>query len=263
MAEDHSPQNIDSAGTESKEESDGTNLSSQVVPDYTEKPSDNLNAAANEAEADEIPTEVLEALPPEMRKKVSASFTAMVHSSSSRQSQLAKNIKPEHISKILINSDNDSKRDFDLKRLAMGAILLLVAMILTYAAITKDKDLSEKILVASIAAVGGAGVGYGVGRNSRDWAQNRYQSLLLTMRTLAITWPQRARKINKQHSGAAQVYGIVSRFRANITGHLVEGRCASRFETTSLGQSPRHHGMQRHSPDSLYVQGSYEILTDV
>jgi hypothetical protein len=41
-------------------------------------------------------------------------------------------------------------------------------MILVYAAKTKDKDLSEKIFVASIAAVGGAGVGYGVGRGSRD-----------------------------------------------------------------------------------------------
>lgn len=57
---------------------------------------------------------------------------------------------------------------FDLKRLAMGAVLVLVAMILFYAAKTKDKDLSEKIFVASIAAVGGAGVGYGVGRGSRD-----------------------------------------------------------------------------------------------
>lgn len=28
--------------------------------------------------------------------------------------------------------------------------------------------------------------------------------------TLAITWPQRARKIDRQHSGAAQVCAIVS-----------------------------------------------------
>ena len=103
-----------------------------------------------------------------MRQAVSASFTAMVHSATSRQSPLAKNITPEHISTILVNSDNDSRRDFDLKRLAMGAVLVLVAMILVYAAKTKDKDLSEKIFVASIAAVGGAGVGYGVGRGSRE-----------------------------------------------------------------------------------------------
>jgi hypothetical protein len=166
MAEDQSTQNFDSEGTESKRESNVTNLSSQAVPDNTEKLSYGLNASANQADADEIPTEVLEALPPEMRKAVSASFTAMVHSSPSRQSPLAKNIQPEHISKILDNSDNDSNREFNLKRLAMGAILLLVAMILTYAAITKDKDLSEKILVASIAAIGGAGVGYGVGKSS-------------------------------------------------------------------------------------------------
>ena len=80
--------------------------------------------------------------------------------------------------------------------------------------------------------------------------------------TLAITWPPKARKLNKDHQGAAQVYGIVSRFPAYITDDLVRGRCAWRFETTSWGQSPRHHGMQRHSPDSHHVQASCEILTD-
>ena len=88
-------------------------------------------------------------------------------------------------------------------------------------------------------------------------------SLLPVLLTLAITWLQKVREIDKQDSGPAEVYGIVSRFRTNITDHLVEGRCASRFETTSWGQSPRHHGMQRHSPDILYVQGSYEILIGV
>jgi hypothetical protein len=29
--------------------------------------------------------------------------------------------------------------------------------------------------------------------------------------TLAITWPPRAKKFNKDHQGAAQVYGIVGK----------------------------------------------------
>jgi hypothetical protein len=160
MAEDQSGQTGDL--TESKSEEDSKNISSSLAS------SDKLDHSKGPSQVDEIPTEILEALPPEMRQAVSASFTAMVHSAPSRQSPLAKNITPEHISTILVNSDNDSRRDFDLKRLAMGAVLVLVAMILVYAAKTKDKDLSEKIFVASIAAVGGAGVGYGVGRGSRD-----------------------------------------------------------------------------------------------
>ena len=45
------------------------------------------------------------------------------------------------------------------------------------------------------------------------------------LRTLAITWPQRDWKIDKQHLGAAQVHGIVSHaFLLYVvgedTGHL-------------------------------------------
>jgi hypothetical protein len=149
------PQSGDKSQEDSKAES-----SSSGTSDIQGSPLD-------KDQINEIPTEILDALPAETRQAVS-SFMAMVHSQPSKQSPLAKNITPEHISKILVNSDNDSRRDFDLKRLAMGAVLVLVAMILVYAAKTKDKDLSEKIFVASIAAVGGAGVGYGVGRGSRD-----------------------------------------------------------------------------------------------
>ena len=79
--------------------------------------------------------------------------------------------------------------------------------------------------------------------------------------TLAITWPPNARNTKRDHEGAAQVYGIVSRFAVSITDHLAEDRCAWQFEITSWGQSLRHHGMQRHSPDSQHVQESCESLT--
>jgi hypothetical protein len=39
--------------------------------------------------------------------------------------------------------------------------------------------------------------------------------------TLAITWPLRAKVLNKDHSGAAQMYGIVSRVYHRFIGCLV------------------------------------------
>jgi hypothetical protein len=80
----------------------------------------------------------------------------------------------------------------------------------------------------------------------------------------AQRWQSLARKsqdIQQRSSGVAQVHGSDSRFPACITDRLVRGRCAWRFETTSWGQSPRHHGKQKHSPDSLNIQASCEILT--
>lgn len=109
MAEDQSDQTDDLP--ESNSEEDSKSISSS--PASSEK----LGHSKEPDQVDEIPTEILDALPPEMRQAVSASFTAMVHSAPSRQSPLAKNITPEHISTILVNSDNDSRRDFDLKRL--------------------------------------------------------------------------------------------------------------------------------------------------
>lgn len=160
MADNQDSQSGDLPGSKPEVESRGKPFSPS---------SSNIQGNSEESEqSEEISNEILNALPPEMRQVVSASLTAMVHSAPSRQSPLAKNITPEHIATILANSDNDSRREFDLKRLAIGAVLVLVAMILVYAAKTKDKDLSEKILVASIAVVGGAGIGYGVGRGSRD-----------------------------------------------------------------------------------------------
>ena len=78
--------------------------------------------------------------------------------------------------------------------------------------------------------------------------------------TSTIFCPPEARKTNRDHLRAAQMYGIESRF-PGTTDHHVEGRCAWRFATTSWGRFLRRHGRQRHSMDSLHVQGSCEILT--
>jgi Na+/pantothenate symporter len=158
MVDDRDSKAVDFPESKPEKESHGESIAPS---------SSDTHGSQDSEQAEEIPAEILNALPPEMRQVFSARM-ALVHSAPSRQSPLAKNITPQHISTILANSDNDSRREFDLKRLAMVAVLVLVAMILVYAAKTKDKDLSEKILVAGIAAVGGAGVGYGVGRGSRD-----------------------------------------------------------------------------------------------
>jgi hypothetical protein len=70
-------------------------------------------------------------------------------------------IKPGNISTVLVNSDNETSRDLGLVSLAMDAVYILVGLFLVYAAKTKDRHLSERILVASISALGGSGVGYG------------------------------------------------------------------------------------------------------
>jgi len=72
MAEEQSDQTGDL--TESKSEEDSKNISSSLAS------SDKLDHSKGQSQVDEIPTEILEALPPEMRQAVSASFTAMVHS---------------------------------------------------------------------------------------------------------------------------------------------------------------------------------------
>jgi len=45
----------------------------------------------------------------------------------------------------------------------MGAVITVITIILIYAGVTKDKDLSEKIIFASISAIGG----YGYGKSER------------------------------------------------------------------------------------------------
>lgn len=47
----------------------------------------------------------------------------------------------------------------------MGAILSLVVVVFVYAGVTKDKDLSEKVVLAGISVIGGFGAGYAVAKD--------------------------------------------------------------------------------------------------
>jgi hypothetical protein len=121
--------------------------------------------------ADILPPEMLEGLPPEAKRQVSLSFMAM-RGSTRQSSPLAKQIKPEHITQIIANSEKESQREFEkskigenTKRWGMGAILSLVVIVFAYAGVTGDRELSEKVVVAGISAIGGFGAGYAIAKD--------------------------------------------------------------------------------------------------
>lgn len=94
--------------------------------------------------------------------------------SSSSSSALAKRVTPEHITQTLENLDKENERDFKksqageaTKRLGMGAILVLVLMVFGYAGLTKDKDLADKVLTASLTDLGGFGLGLAAGKKEK------------------------------------------------------------------------------------------------
>lgn len=120
--------------------------------------------------SDIIPAEIFSQLPPEAQKIISVQLTQMRGGLSPGPSPIAQKLSPEHITAIIQNGENESVRDFDLakiaqntRRIGMGAVLAVITIILIYAGITKDKDLSEKIIFASISAIGG----YGYGKSER------------------------------------------------------------------------------------------------
>lgn len=123
--------------------------------------------------ADIFPPEMLEGLPPKEKKQIVSSLSFMAMQGSARQSSpLAKQLKPEHITQIIENSEKESQREFEkskisenTKRWGMGAILSLVVVVFVYAGVTKDKDLSEKVVLAGISVIGGFGAGYAVAKD--------------------------------------------------------------------------------------------------
>ncbi len=66
--------------------------------------------------------------------------------------------------------------------------------------------------------------------------------------------------ITMKHSVAAKAYGPASE-SSTLIDHLAEGQCAWPLGPTFWGQSPHHHGKQRHNPDSLDARESCEIPT--
>ena len=120
---------------------------------------------------DDEMVEEIQNLPPEVKKSLSMFFSMGRISSGS---PISKYINSEHIGKIIDSSDKDSERAYQkfksseiTKRYAIAAILALVLMVLLYAGITKDQQLSEKIITAGISALGGFGAGYAVAKQNK------------------------------------------------------------------------------------------------
>ena len=116
--------------------------------------------------------EVLKDLPPESSKMVRGMLVSMSRETTiSRSSPISSQIKSTHLDKLIENDDREDERRHQrsqstqtTSRLAMGAVLLLVIIVLAYAGITKKEQLSEKIIIAGISGIGGLGAGYAIGK---------------------------------------------------------------------------------------------------
>jgi hypothetical protein len=115
--------------------------------------------------------EALKSLPSDERQMIQALILSSRVSSVSHSSPISKQITPAHIGEIIKNDDKADERKHQrsqsrqtTNRLGMGAILFLVIIVLTYAGLTKEKDLAEKIIIAGISGIGGVGAGYAIGK---------------------------------------------------------------------------------------------------
>ncbi|MGK7957931.1 MAG: hypothetical protein AB4063_22155, partial [Crocosphaera sp.] len=98
---------------------------------------------------DEVAEEIKK-LPPEVRKSLTM---LSISGGISPSSDIAKSITSEQISQIIDSSDKENEREYQkfqisesTKRYSILSILLLVLMILIYTGLTKDVQLSEKII---------------------------------------------------------------------------------------------------------------------
>ena len=174
MNESSYDDNKEGKGSISSADEESNQISRNLGAQDQEQDDENANhEPLSSSVADVLPPEVLEALPEEAREQVVGGLSIMaMHGSSRQSSPIAKNIKPEHITQIIGNSEKESQREFEkskisetTKRLGMGAILSLVVIVFVYAGVTKDKDLSEKVFLAGISAIGGFGAGYAFGKD--------------------------------------------------------------------------------------------------
>jgi hypothetical protein len=120
--------------------------------------------------------EVLKDLPPEssdvVRGMVRALFMSRETTTISGGSPLAGKIDASHLSKLIENDDKEDERHHQrsqsaqtTNRIAIGAVLCLVIVVLAYAGITKKEQLAEKIIIAGISGIGGLGAGYAIGKS--------------------------------------------------------------------------------------------------
>jgi hypothetical protein len=140
------------------------------MTDRSDQPPSNLPDTSpaktnGEKEPSPIDPEVLEQLPPELRKAFE-SFSLRAFSGPVFNPVLNK-VTEGHIDKVLDQTDKDSQREFqDRQRSRVFALLygLLAAALFVFVTIYlagQDKELYRDILTKIIIFFGGSGVGYG------------------------------------------------------------------------------------------------------
>lgn len=106
--------------------------------------------------------EVLESLPPEAKQVINS---LMIRGSVPVFSPVQRKITEEHITKVLELADKDRDRELQqflsserTKRLAIGAVVFVIIVILIYSGITKETFLSQQIINIVVGAFGGVGL---------------------------------------------------------------------------------------------------------
>jgi hypothetical protein len=129
-------------------------------------PSEEKEKETNNEKASPIEPEVLEKLPPDLRKAVE-SFSLQAFSGPIFN-PILKKITERHIDKVLDQTEKDSQRSFEDSQSTKkyNLIYALVAAILfifvTVYLAGQDKELYRDILTKLIIFFGGAGAGYGI-----------------------------------------------------------------------------------------------------
>jgi len=140
-----------------------TDKDSQSSSNLPEKVQDKTNG---EKQVSPIDAEVLEKLPPEVRK-VFESFSLQAFAGPV-YNPILKKITEGHIDKVLDQTEKDSEREFtDRLRSRIFALLyaLIAAALFVFVTIYlagQDKELYRDLLTKIIIFFGGAGAGYGI-----------------------------------------------------------------------------------------------------
>ena len=120
-----------------------------------------------------IPSEVLDNLPPEARKKLIS--MSMFMSSGPIPHPLYEKLEAEHLHKIIDATEKDNERDFQDKQssrrwncLWLLVICVFILAVFALFIFSKNTDLVVPIGTALLGFAGGFGSGFGVGRHGRE-----------------------------------------------------------------------------------------------
>ncbi len=124
-----------------------------------------------DALAELIGEETYEHVPPESRSRITRSISIFTSIGGDRFSPLFRSLTPEHISKILENSERSGEREHDSQASArryqfLYFLIGLIAAIglIVFFSLTDDRVTLTTVIVAILGFVGGFGLGLNRGR---------------------------------------------------------------------------------------------------